>query len=725
MEETPDVTIKYQKLALEYSKLKAQVSVLKTAVTDEQNTVSDLQELLKKKDQLVRKLEQEVECLNFRNLQLSKRVSVLQSDLQVADTTQHSKGKSSGIQSKPISESYNVLNTELQSRIEENERLHQQIYSADLEHGKKVSELSSKIEELQSSLEELEKKSNEKLKEQQILIDTLQKEKIKMQVCIKNNEQELKKLNSSEETKTKSIANENEELNQKLNEMKKVIADNVIFNDKVNENFNALNVPIIQRKKHDQLSTMMLKMQTFVYDFCRQLSDLHTFMIQRLCTSSDSSNDVIVSKLEVCLRESIQQLKVIPLNFESITNAIKAETLTWDKSPVKNFSAAFQRYEKYLDKMLPFLILRIQSKESISTSSPKMIELIPKLVISARKSVACFKKLYKYVQLLSCLGGTERNKYYASQATVVKKILCAIQSLQTIFDDTRKLFGSKIALDHQLPLLSDSEKSTDECILSTLVSISSSSKKIVELMEKNTDIFSWDVWYMPKCYSMDGKMLINPSVWQFKEKGIKYLQQIAQEDVLSIPHEVALKNYQTLCDHADNQENLTQQLEEYQNKLMQLELDKENWMLECELMKVRVSQDSNAKPGSIETKLQDYDEIHSYVKNTVNQLIKQIQFADSKAITYKNECETLHQKLKMNLEKKEVLENEVMKARKEISQLKEEQKTLMQSYDEQLNTMSEHLANLNETLTSQKDEIDALKHSGNNKGKKGKSRLNL
>lgn len=35
----------------------------------------------------------------------------------------------------------------------------------------------------------------------------------------------------------------------------------------------------------------------------------------------------------------------------------------------------------------------------------------------------------------------------------------------------------------------------------------------------------------------------------------------------------------------------------------------------------------------------------------------------------------------------------------------------MQTYDEQINTMSEHLANLNETLTAQKDEIDSLKQS--------------
>nr|XP_042899958.1 protein phosphatase 1 regulatory subunit 21-like [Parasteatoda tepidariorum] len=414
-------------------------------------------------------------------------------------------------------------------------------------------------------------------------------------------------------------------------------------------------------------------------------------------------------QLEISLRESIQQLKVIPLNFENIVSAIKAETLTWDKSPVKNFCLAFQRYEKYLDKMLPFLILRIQNKESWTSS--KMVELVPKLIVAAKKLMSCFKKLFRYIQLLSCIGSSEKDIYHASQTVVVKKIFLAVQSLHTLLDDTRKLFGSKIALDHQLPTLSDSEKSTDDCILSTLVSVASTSKKLADLMETNIGILSSDVWYKPKFVAKYGKVSVSPCVWQFKERGCNYLQRIAQEESPSIPYEVALKNYQTLCDHADNRENLTQQLEEYQNKLMQLELDKENWMLECELMKVKSIQDPNSEPGSPQMKLQDYDEIHLFVKNTVNQLIKQIQFADSKAIAFKNECETLHQRLKMSLEKKEVLESEVLMSRKEVDRLKEEQKTLMQSYDEQLNTMSEHLANLNETLTAQKDEIDALKHS--------------
>ncbi|GBN20228.1 Protein phosphatase 1 regulatory subunit 21 [Araneus ventricosus] len=92
MEENSEVILKYQKLALEYSKLKAQTSVLKTAISEEQGVVHELQDTLKKNDQLIRKLEQEVECLNFRNVQLAKRVSVLQNELEAADTSsRHSK----------------------------------------------------------------------------------------------------------------------------------------------------------------------------------------------------------------------------------------------------------------------------------------------------------------------------------------------------------------------------------------------------------------------------------------------------------------------------------------------------------------------------------------------------------------------------------------------------------------------------------------------------------
>ncbi|KAF8766585.1 Protein phosphatase 1 regulatory subunit 21 like protein [Argiope bruennichi] len=501
-----------------------------------------------------------------------------------------------------------------------------------------------------------------------------------------------------------------EDLTEQLEDAKKIIAEKVLFNDRSKDSLNIINVPIIQRGKHELLSSLMLKMQGFVSDFARQLSDLHTFMIQRLCsTSGNPSMKVVVSKLESYLRENIQNLKAIPVSFECITNAIKSETLTW-------------KYEKNLDKLLPFLILRIQDKDSWVTTSAKLIELVGKLVSLSWKLMACFKKLCRYLLLLAVVGSAEKNEYHVSQATIMKKIFSNLILLQQLFDEARQMFGSKIALDHQLPMLSQAEKSTDECILTTLVSLSLTLKKMTDLMEKDIDVFSSDVWYKPRSFLASKNSTLNPCVWQYKERGHKYIQHISQPDLPSIPYEVALKNWQTLCEHSDNQENLTQQLEQYQNKVMQLELDKENWMLECQLLRAKGSQDPDASDVNIESKAQDYDEIHQYVKNTVNQLVKQIQFADSKAIAFKNECETLHQKLKLSVQKKQELESDVLNSRQVIDRMKDEQKTLIQTYNEQLNTMSEHLANLNETLTAQKDEIDALKQAGTRGSKKGKSK---
>ena len=61
--------------------MRAQVGVLKKAVIDEQSQNAELKETLRAKEQNLRKTEQELDSLNFRNQQLTKRVTILQGDL--------------------------------------------------------------------------------------------------------------------------------------------------------------------------------------------------------------------------------------------------------------------------------------------------------------------------------------------------------------------------------------------------------------------------------------------------------------------------------------------------------------------------------------------------------------------------------------------------------------------------------------------------------------------
>jgi len=55
--------------------------VLKKAVLEEQTRNAELRDILKEKEQILRKAEQEMDSLTFRNQQLTKRVTVLQDEL--------------------------------------------------------------------------------------------------------------------------------------------------------------------------------------------------------------------------------------------------------------------------------------------------------------------------------------------------------------------------------------------------------------------------------------------------------------------------------------------------------------------------------------------------------------------------------------------------------------------------------------------------------------------
>jgi protein phosphatase 1 regulatory subunit 21 len=76
------LSTKYTKLAAEYSKVRAQLGVLKKAVLEEQAKNVGSSDNLKQKEQALRKSEAEMDSLTFRNQQLTRRVEILQDDLE-------------------------------------------------------------------------------------------------------------------------------------------------------------------------------------------------------------------------------------------------------------------------------------------------------------------------------------------------------------------------------------------------------------------------------------------------------------------------------------------------------------------------------------------------------------------------------------------------------------------------------------------------------------------
>ncbi|KAB0805029.1 hypothetical protein PPYR_01999 [Photinus pyralis] len=147
MDRQAELERKYNIITLEYAKVRSQATVLKKAVIDEQAKSVELKELIKDLEQKIRKHDQEMDSLTFRNEQLTKRISVLQQDLQLNHHNKKSANKSSQ------SFDFGVLDEELHKKILENAELVSSMVDKDLE----ISNYREKIEMLELKICDLQK----------------------------------------------------------------------------------------------------------------------------------------------------------------------------------------------------------------------------------------------------------------------------------------------------------------------------------------------------------------------------------------------------------------------------------------------------------------------------------------------------------------------------------------------------------------------------------------
>lgn len=104
-------------------------------------------------------------------------------------------------------------------------------------------------------------------------------------------------------------------------------------------------------------------------------------------------------------------------------------------------------------------------------------------------------------------------------------------------------------------------------------------------------------------------------------------------------------------------------------------------------------------------------QVTAYLRNRISQLIDNLHVSDSKAVAFHTECVSLQQRLAICDKQRKQCSEGLEAKNKTISELKEELATNVSNYESQLSLMSEHLANMNDKLTQQRDEIDSLKHN--------------
>ncbi|KAM4772623.1 protein phosphatase 1 regulatory subunit 21 [Rhinophrynus dorsalis] len=771
-----DLQGKYQKLAQEYSKLRAQNQVLKKAVVDEQANSAALKEQLKMKDQSLRKQQQEMDSLTFRNQQLAKRVELLQEELSVMEA----KGKKTkkNVDSSHLSqEQKSVFDEDLQKKIEENERLHIQFFEASERHKQIEAELRSRLQELETGTAQHQAVVDGLTQKYMETIEKLQSDKAKLEIKSQALEREAKDCRLRTEECQNQLKSLHVDLSSRLDDSLNIINEKVPFNDARTSEFNALNVPVHNRRR--QLKTRELTAQalTFVQDLVTSLLNFHTYTEQRVqIFPVDSATDVISplnQKFSQYLHENASYVRPLEEGMMQLFQSVTEDTVTVLETTVKLkiFSDNFASYCCFLQKILPYQLKSLEEESECSVCTPALRAKNLELHTDMKKMTAVFDKLKTYITLLALPSTKPEGLLQASYGTILTQISEALHRLHDIMKELSRHYNHKAAMEQELPAATDKLKTTNDCILSSLVALTNATSKIATFFGNNLDYFISLLSYGPK----GGRRFTNPlsteMMLQYKQKAAQYMKALKKPCPDSVPYDEAIVNRRVLLSSTESREGLAQQVQQSLEKIGKLEQEKEHWMLEAQLSRIKLEKETlriseilkttdkgqqleisqenalllnaaeHVKGPSNETKtsligmltistgneqVPDHDSRENLIKNhymtRIAELTTQLQVADSKAVHLYAECRALAKRLALADKSNQNLAEESKSSSQSISRLQDELITTKRSYEDQLSMMSDHLCVMNETLSKQREEIDTLKMVNKGNSKKSKNR---
>ncbi|RIA87573.1 hypothetical protein C1645_807229 [Glomus cerebriforme] len=253
---------KYQKLFSEFSRIKAQHSVLKKAVRKEQATNSSLQDECKTKEQELRASLQQLDLLNFHNERLTKRIQ----SLQDSGNAKLSTGWLLGSTKKEIEKlkvSLEARTIDLTRKIEENEKLHKELFEVNSYFTQHVNVLQSNISDLEKKKEELQVELTRSHLASEEAISTMRLEKREVEVKLDETRRELQLTNALMEKNEQKLKEDDDVLRAELNALRKALSINLGLADEtqseqfniLSENIDSESYEIIESFKQLQFST--------------------------------------------------------------------------------------------------------------------------------------------------------------------------------------------------------------------------------------------------------------------------------------------------------------------------------------------------------------------------------------------------------------------------------------------------------------------------------------
>uniref|UniRef100_A0A673KS88 Protein phosphatase 1 regulatory subunit 21 C-terminal domain-containing protein n=1 Tax=Sinocyclocheilus rhinocerous TaxID=307959 RepID=A0A673KS88_9TELE len=589
-----------------------------------------------------------------------------------------------------------VFDEDLQKKIQENERLHIQFYEADEQYRRQEAQLRARLDQLEKESEQHQAVVNALNRKYTDAIEKLQNDKALLEVKAQTLEREAKDCRIRTE-------------------------ECIVFPAELSD-YNSLNVPLHNRRHQLKARDVAAQALGFVQSLVSALLNFHSYTEQRVhIYPLDSSIEAISPvnlKFSQYLHENASYLRLLEEDLLQLHHSITEDSITALETLAKlqDFSRSFSSYSSFLQKILPYQLQSLEEDCEAFLCTAALASKNRQLQKDMKKLTAVFQKLKSYVALLA-LPSDSANAVFTQMSVCLHGL-----------HDLSQHYSQKASLEQDLPTVTQKFRTTNECLLSSLASLTNSCGKMATFFSNNLDFLASCPGYSPRgCF-------LNPrqadSVMENKRHAATYMSTIRKVRSESVSYREALANRQVLTSSTESREGLMQQVAQSQEKISRLEQEKEHWLLEAQLGQVRLQKETQ-RIAQLEAQITDGGpaETHSAADGVddvcvprVSELTSQLQMCDSKAVQFHAECRAVAKRLAMAEKSRETLTEELKLAHQNTTRLQDELSTTKRSYEDQLSMMSDHLCSMNDTLSKQRDQIDSLKLASKGNSKKNKSR---
>ncbi|CAG8437415.1 1711_t:CDS:10 [Scutellospora calospora] len=344
-----ELSEKYQKLFYEFSRIKAQHSVLKKAVIKEQTTISSLQDECKTKEQELRTSLQQLDLLTFHNQRLTKRIE----SLQDSSTARLSPGWLVGSAKKELEKSKATLeatNVELNRKIEENEKLHKELFEVNSLYTQHVNSLESKISDLEKKAEEHQNELTRSHLASEEALSKIRQEKRDLDNDLDQTRAELRTIRAHMERNEQKLKEGDYVSQAEVITLRDILTINLgLSHESQNDQFNALHE--IDNESYELIESF------------RELQSNARYYLESLKEKPDSdSSDELGSKVKNSSLVWQQNLQKLAVKLASAQNRITE--LTAEKEKLIKVSEAESNKIKILESQISQLKEELDNQKS-------------------------------------------------------------------------------------------------------------------------------------------------------------------------------------------------------------------------------------------------------------------------------------------------------------------------------------------------------------------------